>query len=83
MGFALGHKGQLSHLVQCQLSDPKPHHALLHFAHEQPQAKAVRVVRHLPHNPALGEIQVVRADDFWNGLAAWPWRCKMTRPMSQ
>ncbi len=39
-------------------------------AREQPQAQAVQVVRHLPHSHALAEIQVLRADDFLNGLAA-------------
>jgi predicted AAA+ superfamily ATPase len=68
--FALSHKGQLTHLVECKLSDPKPHRALLRFAREQPQAQAVQVVRHLPHSHALGEIQVMRADDYLNGLVA-------------
>jgi predicted AAA+ superfamily ATPase len=68
--FALSHKGQLSQLVECKLSDPKPHRALQRFAREQPQAKAVQVVRHLPHSHALGEIQVMRADAYLNGLVA-------------
>jgi len=29
----------------------------------------VQVVRHLPHSHALGEIQLVRADEYLNGLA--------------
>jgi hypothetical protein len=57
-------------LVECKLSDPKPHRALLRFAREQPQAQAVQVLRHLPHSHALGEIQVVRADEYLNGLVA-------------
>ena len=68
--FALSHKGQLSQLVECKLSDPKPHRALLRFAREHPQAQAVQVVRHLPHSHALGEIQVLRADEYLNGLVA-------------
>jgi predicted AAA+ superfamily ATPase len=68
--FALSHKGQLTQLVECKLSDPKPHRALLRFAREQPQAQAVQVVRHLPHSHALGEIKVKRADDYLNGLVA-------------
>jgi predicted AAA+ superfamily ATPase len=68
--FALSHKGQLSQLVECKLSDPKPHRALLRFAREQPQAQAVQVVRHLPHSHVLGEIQVLRADEYLNGLVA-------------
>ena len=66
--FALSHKGQLSQLVECKLSDPKPHRALLRFAREQPQA--FQVVRHLPHSHVLGEIQVLRADEYLNGLVA-------------
>jgi hypothetical protein len=27
-------------------------------------------LRHLPHSHALGEIQVVRADEYLNGLVA-------------
>ena len=68
--FALSHKGQLTQLVECKLSDPKPHRALARFAREHPQAQAVQVVRHLAHNHSLGEIQVKRADDYLNGLAA-------------
>jgi hypothetical protein len=68
--FALSFKGQLTHLVECKLSDPKPHRALLRFAREQPQAQAVQVLRHLPHSHALGEIEVMRADQFLNGLVA-------------
>ncbi len=68
--FALSHQGQLTQLVECKLSDPKPHRALLRFAREQPQAQAVQVLRHLPHSHALGEIQVVRADAYLNGLVA-------------
>ena len=63
--FALSLQGQLTHLVECKLSDPKPHRALLRFAREQPQAQAVR---HLPHSHALGEIQVMRADEYLKGL---------------
>jgi hypothetical protein len=68
--FVVSLQGQLTHLVECKLSDPKPHRALLRFAREQPQAQAVQVVRHLPHSHALGEIQVMRADEYLKGLAA-------------
>ena len=68
--FALSLKGQLTHLVECKLSDPKPHRVLLRFAREQPQAQAVQVERHLPHSHALGDIHIARADVFLNGLAA-------------
>ena len=68
--FALSHKGQLSQLVECKLSDPKPHRALLRFARELPKAQAFQVVRHLPHSHVLGEIQVLRADEYLNGLVA-------------
>ncbi len=68
--FALSLKGQLTHLVECKLSDPKPHRVLLRFAREQPQGQAVQVVRHLPHSHALVDIHIARADEFLNGLAA-------------
>ena len=70
MDFALSVKGQLTHLVACKLSDPKPHRALQRFAREQPQTQAVQVVRHLPHSHALGDIHMVLADEFLNGLVA-------------
>lgn len=36
--FAPSLQGQFTHLVECKLSDPKPHRALQRFAREQPQA---------------------------------------------
>lgn len=68
--FALSEQGQLTQLVECKWSDNKPHRALQRFAREQPQAKAVQVIRHLPHSHGLGEIEMVRADAFLNALAA-------------
>jgi len=58
------------YLLECKLSEPKPHRALQRFAREQLQALATQVVRHLPHSHAMGDILMVRADEFLNGLAA-------------
>lgn len=68
--FALSDKGRLTHLVECKLVDDKPHRALQRFAREQAPVEAVQVVRHLRHSYTLGEIRLVRADEFLNGLVA-------------
>jgi hypothetical protein len=39
----------LTQLIECKLSDTKPHIALKRFATEQPNAVAVQVVRDLRH----------------------------------
>lgn len=43
--FALTDKGRLTQLVECKLSDEKPHRALQRFATEQGPLRAVQVVR--------------------------------------
>jgi uncharacterized protein len=68
--FALSEKGRLTQLVECKLSDEKPHRALQRFAREQAPVDAVQVVRNLQHSYTLGEIRLARADEFLNGLVA-------------
>jgi predicted AAA+ superfamily ATPase len=43
--FALSEDETLTHLVECKLSDTKPHRALIRFAGEWPQAQAIQLVR--------------------------------------
>ena len=68
--FALSEKNQLTQLVECKLSDEKPHRALLRFAQEQAPVQAVQVVRNARHSYALGSIQIAAAPDYLMGLAA-------------
>ena len=68
--FALSEKGRLTQLVECKLSDEKPHRALQRFALEKAPVKAVQVVRNARHSYTLGEIRLARADEFLGGLVA-------------
>ena len=68
--FALSEKAQLTELVECKLSDDKPHRALVRFASEQAPVKAVQVVRNLRHSFTLGAVDVVQASAYLRGLGA-------------
>ncbi len=68
--FALSHGQELTHLIECKLSDDKPHKALRRFAEEFPNAQAVQLLRDLRHSFDLGRIQIQRADNWLNGLLA-------------
>jgi predicted AAA+ superfamily ATPase len=47
LDFVLSAQGQLTHLLECKLSDDKPHRALQRFAAEWPAAQAIQLVRNL------------------------------------
>jgi predicted AAA+ superfamily ATPase len=49
---------KLTHLIECKLSDAKPHAALKRFSIEQPDAVAVQLVRDLRHEQDKGELQI-------------------------
>ena len=68
--FALSDKNQLTHLVECKLSDDKPHRALQRFALEKAPVQAVQLVRHGRHSYTLGAVQITVAHEFLNGLLA-------------
>lgn len=68
--FALSEKNQLTHLVECKLSDDKPHRALQRFALEKAPVQAVQLVRHGRHSYTLGAVQITVAHEFLNGLLA-------------
>ncbi len=68
--FVLSEKKQLTHLVECKLSDDKPHRGLRRFALQHPGAQASQVVRNLRHSYSVGELTLSRADEFLNGLLA-------------
>jgi predicted AAA+ superfamily ATPase len=68
--FALSEKNQLTQLVECKLSDDKPHRGLRRFALQHPSAQASQVVRNLRHSYSLGDLSLRRADEFLNSLLA-------------
>ena len=68
--FVLSEKNQLTQLVECKLSDDKPHRGLRRFALQHPGAQASQVVRNLRHSYSVGELTLSRADEFLNGLLA-------------
>ena len=68
--FALSDKNQLTHLVECKLSDDKPHRAMQRFALEKAPVQAVQLVRHGRHSYTLGAVQITVAHEFLNGLLA-------------
>ncbi len=68
--FALSDKNQLTHLVECKLSDDKPHRALQRFALEKAPVQAVQLVRHARHSYTLGAVQIKVAHEFLNDLLA-------------
>jgi predicted AAA+ superfamily ATPase len=68
--FALSEKNQLTRLVECKLSDEKPHRALQRFAREKAPVQAVQLVRHARHSYTLGEVRIETAAPYLNGLAA-------------
>jgi predicted AAA+ superfamily ATPase len=68
--FALSNGQQLSHLIECKLSDTKPHTALTRFAAQFPQAKAAQLVFNLRQEEFRNGIAITDAAKWLNGLAA-------------
>lgn len=68
--FALSLDGQLSHLIECKLSDDRPHRALSGFAERFPLVQAVQLVRHLRQEQQVGRVQVTAAGPWLASLAA-------------
>lgn len=68
--FCLSQGLDLTDLIECKLSDAKPHRALLRFAGEWPGARASQVVRDLGNDMTLGSIEVVQAGGWLMRLAA-------------
>jgi uncharacterized protein len=68
--FCLSNGDQLTDLIECKLTDAKPHRALARFADEWPQARATQLLRDLRHAHDIGRIEVRPAAAWLNGLAA-------------
>ena len=67
---ASGENPVLTHLIECKLSDTKPHTALKRFALEQPNAVAVQVVRDLRHEQDINGLQIRDGAQWFNQLSA-------------
>jgi predicted AAA+ superfamily ATPase len=68
--FALSEGDTLTDLVECKLSDARPHRALLRFAGEWPQARASQVLRDLSHATDVGPLQIREAAGWLMELSA-------------
>jgi predicted AAA+ superfamily ATPase len=66
--FSLSEGDTLTHLVECKLSDTKPHRALTRFAEQWPQAQAVQLVRECRAEADFGRIQLRDAAPWLNAL---------------
>lgn len=66
--FCLSSGDTLTHLVECKLSDAKPHRALARFARQWPQAKAVQLVRECKAEADIGQLQIRDAAPWLAGL---------------
>jgi len=56
--FALSEGDRLTHLVECKLSDNKPHRALARFAEQWANAQAIQLVRECKAESDSGRIQI-------------------------
>ena len=56
--FCLSENSTLTHLVECKLSDTKPHRALQRFAADWPNAQAVQLVRECRAESDVAGIQI-------------------------
>jgi predicted AAA+ superfamily ATPase len=56
--FCLSEGDTLTHLVECKLSDTKPHRALTRFAEQWPQAQAIQLVRECKAEADIGRLQI-------------------------
>ena len=66
--FCLSKDDTLTHLVECKLSDVKPHRALARFAEQWPQAQAIQLVRECKTESDMGRLQIRDAAPWLLGL---------------
>ncbi len=67
--FCLSNGDTLTHLVECKLSDTKPHRALARFAQQWPQAQALQLVRECKAEADMGGLQIRDAAAWLAALA--------------
>lgn len=58
LDFCLSEDDKLTHMVECKLSDSKPHRALARFADQWPQAQATQLVLACKVEADVGRLQV-------------------------
>jgi predicted AAA+ superfamily ATPase len=68
--FALSNDKDLTHLIECKLSDNSPHRTLGGFAGRFPQAEAIQLVRDLRQEEYRSAIRITDAAPWLAGLAA-------------
>lgn len=68
--FALSEENRLTHLIECKLTDSRPHPALVRFSREFPDAAALQLVNHLRQEELRSGVHIVRAADWLCGLDA-------------
>lgn len=68
--FCLSEGEQLTDLIECKISDAKPHRALARFAAEWPQARATQLLRDMRNAHDVGRIAIRAAAPWLNALAA-------------
>lgn len=68
--FALSRAGELTDLIECKLSDNRPHAALARFAATFPQARAVQLVKELRQEEDVAALVVRRAAPWLAALGA-------------
>jgi predicted AAA+ superfamily ATPase len=66
--FCLSDGDILTHLVECKLSDTKPHHTLGRFAEQFAQAQAIQLVRECKAEANMGRLQIRDAAAWLAGL---------------
>ena len=67
--FCLSQGDTLTHLIECKLSDTKPHRALSRFAEQWSQAQAIQLVRECKAEVDQGSIGIRDAAQWLAGLA--------------
>ena len=60
----------MTDLIECKLTDTKPHKALQRFAAQWPSARSVQLVRDLRHEGQYESVRVVAAAGYLAGLSA-------------
>lgn len=66
--FCLSEDNTLTHLVECKLSDTKPHRALGRFAEQWPHAQAVQLVRECKVEADIGALKVRDAAQWLSAM---------------
>ena len=68
--FALSNGSQLTHLIECKLSDAAPHRAFQRILPQWPKAEAVQLVRHLRNAETRHGVHITQAADWLAKLTA-------------